>query len=77
MTTGTDIARFVAAKAPLSLTQVFQVHMPVRLDALGQDEIAFIYADGSRYITGLTSDDEYLEFECLRERLADTQRNAQ
>jgi hypothetical protein len=64
-----QIDKWVARRAPISLTQLFDRQRPIRLDALGYDEIAFVYADQSRYVTALTSDDEYIEFMSLRERI--------
>ena len=53
----------------VSLTQLFDIEVPSALIALGHDEIAFVYEDGSEYRTGLTSDDEWTEFLILRERI--------
>ena len=75
MTTGQDIERFVNARAEyglVTLTQIFTVHRPVHLIGLGYDEIAFRYADGSEYVTGLSSNEEYMEFEALRTLLEES-----
>lgn len=54
----------------VSLTQIFAIKPPQALIALGYDEIAYVYPDGSRFVTSLTCDDEWTEFLILRERIA-------
>ena len=67
--TAERIDKWVRGRAPVSLAQLFDRQRPRELIALGYDEIAFVYADGSEYRTALTSDDEYIEFMSLRERI--------
>jgi len=46
----------------VTLTQLFVFKKPVTLQSLGQDEIAFIYSDGSRFVTAICDEDEWNEF---------------
>jgi hypothetical protein len=50
----------------VSLTRIVVMRLPARLDFLGFDEIAFVYKDGSRFVTCLYSDDEFMEAWVLR-----------
>jgi hypothetical protein len=74
LTIGDDVEHYVNQMASaseeefhfLTLTEVAALVRPTRLDALGYDEIAFIYPDGSRYVTGICNDAEWYEFLILR-----------
>ena len=53
----------------LSLSEIFFYARPVRLDARGEDEAAFVYRDGSEFVVEIDSDCEQREFEGLRRHL--------
>ena len=62
-----EVLKLVLAEQRIvSLTRIATLKLPARLDFHGFDEISFVYPDGSRFVTGLVSDDEHLEATALR-----------
>lgn len=64
------VDRIVNEGEIVTLTHLFELKQPTALETVGQDEIAFVYADGSRFGTVLVDDDEWEEFNALRATLA-------
>ncbi len=53
----------------VSLTEIVGMASPVSIDSTGMDEIAFVYSDGSRFLTACMDEDEGIELETLRAAL--------